>query len=121
MHRRKKVGYALYNFRPGTKKRVVWALGPATLTLVDRLTTLVSRTGGGDQNPVTEKSEGLRDYDYTDLSFPLSIILLIQKTPARRCKKYPMLAGLNRREALLRACTPVQHYYHLLVLIELSR
>lgn len=103
------------------QERVVWALGPTTLTLADRLTIiLVSRTRGGDQNPVTDISEDLRDYDYTDPSFPLSIILLIQKTPARRCKKYPMLAGLNRRKALLWPCTWCAAYYHLPVLTEHS-
>lgn len=61
----------------------------------------------GRQN---NSNTGIPYCDHTDLSFPLSRILLIQKTPARRCKKYPVLTGLNRRKALLRSrtrCTAV--------------
>lgn len=52
----------------------------------------------GRQN---NSNTGIPYCDHTDLSFPLFRILLIQKTPARRCKKYPVLTGLNRRKALL--------------------
>lgn len=58
----------------------------------------------------TNSNTGIPYCDHTDLSFPLSRILLIQKTPARRCKKYPVLTGLNRRKALLPSrtrCTAV--------------
>lgn len=69
------------------EEEVLLGLWGLQLTSPGRLTNTGVPTEGGDLNPGPGVvSEDLGDYDYADLSFSLSLIPLIQKTPAKRCK-----------------------------------